>query len=74
MDLGSDTTAGASLVHSDELRALEQSFQDQLSALQLRVTSLEYRLHPASLRAADSDSGSKPFGGGRRELGGYHFC
>ena len=58
MDLGSDTTAGASLVHSDELRALEQSFQDQLSALQLRVTSLEYRLHPASLRAAGSDSGS----------------
>ena len=58
MDLGSDTTAGASLVHSDELRALEQSFQDQLSALQLRVTSLECRLHPASLRAAGSDSGS----------------
>ena len=56
MDLGSDTTA--SLVHSDELRALEQSFQDQLSALQLRVTSLECRLHPASLRAAGSDSGS----------------
>ena len=45
-------------MHSDELRALEQSFQDQLSALQLRVTSLEYRLHPASLRAAGSDSGS----------------
>lgn len=58
MDLGSDTTAGASLVHSDELRALEQNFQDQLSALQLRVTSLECRLHPASLRAAGSDSGS----------------
>ena len=51
MDLGSDTTAGASLVHSDELRALEQSFQ-------LRVTALECRLHPASLRAAGSDSGS----------------
>ena len=58
MDFGSDTTAGASLVHSDELRALEQSFQDQLSALQLRVTSLESRLHPASLRATGSDSGS----------------
>ena len=58
MDLGSDTTAGASLVHSDELRALEQNFQDQLSALQLRVTSLKCRLHPASLRAAGSDSGS----------------
>ena len=58
MDLGSDTTAGASLVHSDELRALEQSFQDQLSALQLRVTTLECRFHPASLRAAGSDSGS----------------
>ena len=55
MDLGSDTTAGASL---DVLRALEQSFQDQLSALQLRVTSMECRLHPASLRAAGSDSGS----------------
>ena len=40
------------------LRALEQSFQDQLSALQLRVTSMECRLHPASLRAAGSDSGS----------------
>ena len=58
MDFGSDTTAGASLVHSDEIRALEQNFQDQLSALQLRVTSLECRLHPASLRAAGSDSGS----------------
>lgn len=58
MDLGSDTTSRASLVHSDELRALEQNFQDQLSALQLRVTSLECRLHPASLRAAGSDSGS----------------
>ena len=45
-------------MHSDELRALEQSFQDQLSALQLRVTALECRLHPASLRAAGSDSGS----------------
>ena len=45
-------------MHSDELRALEQSFQDQLSALQLRVTTLECRLHPASLRAAGSDSGS----------------
>ena len=55
MDLGSDTTAGASL---DVPRALEQSFQDLLSALQLRVTSMECRLHPASLRAAGSDSGS----------------
>ena len=45
-------------MHSDEIRALEQNFQDQLSALQLRVTSLECRLHPASLRAAGSDSGS----------------
>ena len=45
-------------MHSDELRALEQSFQDQLSALQLGVTALECRLHPASLRAAGSDSGS----------------
>ena len=57
MDFGSDTTAGASLVHTDDLRVLEQSFQDQLASLQLRVTALESRLHPgpASLRAAGSN-------------------
>ena len=45
-------------MHSDELRALEQSFQDQLSALQLWVTTLVCRFHPASLRAAAAASGS----------------
>ena len=58
MDLGSDTIAGASLVHSDELRALEQSFQDSFQPCNCGVTTLECRFHLASLRAAGSDSGS----------------
>ena len=42
----SDTSAGTSLVHPSSLRAVEDVLQDQISALQLRVTALEFRLQP----------------------------
>ena len=42
----SATSAGTSLVHPSSLRAVEEVLQDQISALQLRVTALEFRLQP----------------------------
>ena len=50
MDSGSDTSYSSSIARRQDLQALERELLDNLAALRLRVTRLEFRLGPVSIR------------------------